>query len=127
MIIKVIGVAIITLAACVVLKNTANSILPLIVFFAGTLILLLCFDEIGDILRFCYEICSNENYGDYFKVMLKGLGVAYVGEIGADLCRDCGEAQLGSKIEFAAKAEILVIAFPLIKKLIELSESILIL
>ncbi len=127
MIVKVLGLTVIALAVSLVLKDTGNRVVPLILFSAGLLILALCFDGISDVLKYCYDICSNSSYGDYFKVMLKGLGIAYITEIGADLCRDCGEGQLGSRIELAGKAEVLVIAFPLVKSLIELSESILIL
>ena len=127
MIIKAVGIAIIGLCACMMLRSTIPSLVPIIAFCTGVVILYICVDGVREPLKYCYYICNTNDYGDYFKVMLKGLGVAYLSGIGADLCRDCGEQQLAGRIEFAAKAEILIIAFPLVRGLVELSESILIL
>ncbi|MBQ3183740.1 MAG: hypothetical protein IJB57_08725 [Clostridia bacterium] len=127
MIFKIIGLAVIALAASAILKNTLPKLVPFMIFSVGLAIFIFCFSSVKDTLGYFYDICSANKYGDHFKVMLKGLGVAYLSGIGADMCRDCGEAGLAGRIELAAKLEILVITFPLIKSLIELSESILIL
>ena len=127
MIIKIIGLSLIALSASVILKTTEPKLVPFIVFSAGVAIFTYMFGGIKESLEYFYDICRTNKYGDYFKVMLKGLGVAYISSIGSDLCRDCGETGLASRIELAAKLEILIIAFPLVKGLIELSESILML
>ena len=126
MIFKCLGVAVIAVLISAVLRNVLPSILPFVGWAAGILILLLCIEENRSSINYYYELCTGSGYGDYFEVMLKGLGVAFLSNIGCDLCRDCGEAQLASKVEFAAKTEILVIALPLVKSLIELSEKILV-
>ena len=126
MMIKAIGIAILTLVAVTVLKTAQSRLTPLIVFSAGLGIFILCFSDIKEIFGYFYDLCDSNKYGDYFKVMLKGLGVSYLAGIGADLCRDSGEEQLAGRIELAAKAELLILAFPLVKNIIELSESILI-
>ena len=127
MIIRILGLSVVVIVTSEILKNTSPKLVHLLVFSAGLGILVLCFGSMKDTLGYFYDICTSEQYGDYFKVMLKGLGVAYLSCIGADMCRDCGEAGLAGRIELAAKLEILAIAFPLVKSLIELSESILIL
>ncbi|MBQ4561827.1 MAG: hypothetical protein IJA55_05850 [Clostridia bacterium] len=127
MIVKAVGIVLVTLFTCTILRNTAPVFIPFISICAGIVILYFCFENVSSILEYYYTVCRTNEFGDYFKVMLKGLGIAYVSGLGADLCRDCGESRLAGRIEFAAKTEILVIAFPFIKSLIELSESILIL
>lgn len=127
MIIKILGLSVVVLVTSEILKNTSPKLVHLVVCSAGLGVLLLCFDGIKDTLGYFYDISASVEYGEYFKVMLKGLGVAYLSCIGGDMCRDCGEAGLAGRIELAAKLEILAIAFPLVKNLIELSESILIL
>ncbi|MBR6514335.1 MAG: hypothetical protein IKT46_05815 [Clostridia bacterium] len=125
MIIKVIGITVIVLSSCMLLKNSVPVIIPFICFCAGGVILLLCIDSVRQELLYFYDICVRQGYGSYFTLMLKGLGIAYLAGIGADLCRDCGENQLAGRVELAAKIEILILAFPLVRGLIELSESIL--
>lgn len=127
MILKVLGFAFIATVASEILKHTSPKLVHLLICSVGLGILVLCIEGVEDTLGYFYDITNSDRYGDYFKVMLKGLGVSYLSCIGADMCRDCGEAGLAGRIELAAKLEILVIAFPLVKNLIELSESILIL
>ena len=126
MIVKAIGISVITLVMCSVLKNNVPKIVPFIVFAAGICILIPYIKELGGAVEYFNDICDTCSFGDYFKVMLKGLGIAYLSCIGADMCRDCGENQLANRIELAAKTEILVLSLPLVKELIDLSESILI-
>ena len=126
MIIKIIGLSLIAVIASVCIKQSLPRFVPFVVFSVGLAVFIYVLDGIKESLGYLYDICRTNNYGDYFKVMMKGLGVAYISSIGADLCRDCGETGLAGRIELAAKLEIFVITFPLVRGLIELSESILI-
>lgn len=47
--------------------------------------------------------------------ILKITGIAYISQIGTDLCRDAGEGALASRIETAGKLGITVIMIPLAK------------
>ena len=47
--------------------------------------------------------------------ILKITGIAYISQIGTDLCRDAGETALASRIETAGKLGITVIMIPLAK------------
>ncbi len=54
--------------------------------------------------------------GEKFIVpILKITGIAYISQIGTDLCRDSGEGALASRIETAGKLGITVIMIPLAK------------
>ena len=50
----------------------------------------------------------------YMGTILKIVGVAYIADFGSQICRDAGEGALASKIEFAAKIIVLVMAVPII-------------
>lgn len=56
---------------------------------------------------------------DYLSLLLKIIGLAYLAEFGAQLCRDAGEGAAALKIEFAAKITILLLALPLIASVIQ--------
>ena len=126
MIIKCVGIAMLSLCICAVLRTAMPSLIPFVGGASGLVMVIICLDQSKGSIGYYYDLCVNSGYGDYYKVMLKGLGVAYIANIGCDLCKDCGEVQLASRIEFSAKIEILVISLPLVKNLIELSESIMI-
>ncbi|MBR4881689.1 MAG: hypothetical protein IKU19_07125 [Clostridia bacterium] len=126
MMVKVIGLALAALTASLVIKNIHPNLTQLLVISVSVGIFIICLDRAKESIGYFYDLCNSNRYGEYFKVMLKGLGVGYLSSIGSDICRACGEGVLAGRIELAAKIEILVIAFPLVKSLIELSESILI-
>ena len=60
----------------------------------------------------------------YFTVLLKIVGIAYIAEFGAEMCRDAGESSIASKIELAAKVIIMTLAVPIVTSLLELVISI---
>lgn len=55
----------------------------------------------------------------YLETVLKIIGIAYIAEFGAQMCRDAGEGVIGAKIEFAAKILVLVLAIPIILAVLE--------
>lgn len=57
--------------------------------------------------------------GETWSILLKALGIAFVTETAASICRDSGEGTLASWVELAGKLEILLLAFPLIRTVME--------
>ena len=55
----------------------------------------------------------------YLKTVMKILGIAYLTELVAQLCRDGGSSALALKIELAAKIAILTLALPILLAIIE--------
>ncbi len=70
------------------------------------------------------EIADTADYGEYIKVMMKSLGIALISSSSADICRDCGEGAIASKVELVGKCAIMLVALPLIKSLLTLAEEI---
>lgn len=55
----------------------------------------------------------------YLTLLLKIIGLAYLAEFGAQLCRDAGEGAAALKIEFAAKIAILLLSMPVVMAIIQ--------
>ena len=81
------------------------------VFVAGKL------EVIVEELRFLQTYVSN--YGPYVKLLLKIIGITYLAEISADLCKDAGANALASQIELFGKLSILVLCMPVMTSLLE--------
>jgi len=60
----------------------------------------------------------------YMKILLQILGIAFVTELGAQLCKDSGQKAIASNIEMAGKIIILVLSAPIVLAIISLIESI---
>lgn len=57
--------------------------------------------------------------GNAWPLLLKALGIAFLTETAASICRDSGESGLASWVELSGKLEILLLAFPLIRTVLE--------
>ncbi|MCK8817501.1 stage III sporulation protein AD [Natroniella sulfidigena] len=55
----------------------------------------------------------------YVNTILKVIGIAYIAEFGAQICRDAGENIIASKIEFAGKIMIMVLGVPIMISILE--------
>lgn len=62
----------------------------------------------------------------YLNIVFKIIGISYISEFGAQLCKDAGESSIASKIEFAGKVMILAISAPVILALVDLITNMLI-
>lgn len=81
------------------------------VFFAVALI-----PYVAEIILAVRQFAALSKTGEKFITpILKITGVAYISQIGADLCRDCGEISLSKRTEAAGKLGITVIMLPLAK------------
>ena len=58
-------------------------------------------------------------------ILLKALGVAFLTEAAASVCRDSGEGGLATWVETAGKLEILLLSFPLISTVMDTVTDIL--
>ena len=56
----------------------------------------------------------------YISTVFRIVGIAYIAEFGAQVCKDAGENSIASKIELAGKVIILVLAVPILIALMEL-------
>lgn len=79
---------------------------------SGTLFLLNnLFPQIEN-LRNLFEKSGNANI--YFKISLKALGIAYIADFAANVCRDFGLVSFAQTVDFAGKITIFILSIPLI-------------
>lgn len=52
-------------------------------------------------------------------ILIRALGLAFATELCAGVCRDSGEAALAGWVETAGRLEILVLALPLVRNILE--------
>ena len=64
------------------------------------------------------QLFGTNGANEYMTVMLKGLGIGMTVRITSDICKDMGENGLSGCIELAGKAEILILCFPILAKIV---------
>lgn len=85
---------------------------------AGTLVIMAAVipyaTEIADAVK---ELAAYSNMGEkYIKPILKITGIAYITQIGNQLCEDNGEKAIGARVEAAGKIAISAITLPIAKE-----------
>lgn len=102
------------------LKETGFPTGALLVTICGGVILLMrllpYFTELFDTIT---EIATASGlHTDYLGLVLKVVGIAYVGEFAASVCRDAGESSIAKKMELGTKVIIMVMAMPLLEQIL---------
>lgn len=64
-------------------------------------------------------LVGNALPSEFYSVLLRSLGLAFATELCAGICRDSGETSLAGWVETVGRLEILVLALPLIRTLLE--------
>ncbi|HIW31517.1 MAG TPA: stage III sporulation protein AD [Candidatus Paenibacillus intestinavium] len=125
-IIQIVGLGLIATILVLVLKDQKPLFAFLITSFTGAFIFLLVIGKIDAVITVMNELATKSGIPDvYLKTVLKIIGIAYIAEFGAQMVRDAGQENIASKIEFAGKVFILVLAIPIINVIIETLLSLL--
>lgn len=109
---------------CVIIRNYKNEfIIPTRV--ASLIILItLIVTLVTPIVEFLNDMMGQTLPIEYMTLILKSLSIGYVTQISSELCRDCGENNIASAIESIGTIEIIVLSIPLIYKIIDLSQEL---
>ncbi len=62
---------------------------------------------------------------EYLPILLRIVGITYLAEFAADLCRDAGFAAIAGQVELAGKLTIMAVSLPVILGLLEALEGFL--
>ena len=117
----IVGVAIITSGLAVLLKQYKPEYAFVIILVSGIFIFIVVIGFLREIFSLFNEltVLSGIN-GKNFEILLKCAGICLVTKTAAELCTDCGQSSIASKVEFAGKMIILASAVPLFSEIIEI-------
>lgn len=117
---QIVGLALIVTVISVVLKQIRPEIALQLTILTGASIFILILSKIKIIVELLQTLADQANISSYYLlIILKIVGVAYLAEFGAQICRDAGENSLATKIELAAKVGVIVLAIPIIVAITE--------
>lgn len=124
-ILQIAGLGIVAAVIIVVLRAQKPEMAVQVSIVTGVVIFLLLASKLSAVLELL------EGYADragvntvYFTTVLKIVGIAYIAEFGAEVCRDAGEGSIASKIELGGKVLIVLLAVPIMTSLLDLITNI---
>lgn len=64
--------------------------------------------------------------GGYLETLVKMIGITYIGQFSAGICRDAGHQATGAQIELFCKLSIMVLSMPVLLALLETIQEFLV-
>ena len=118
---QVVGIALVASVLLVLLRQARPEWAVLISIVTAVAVFLLLVDDMAAVIRIIEQVAGRADLDTrYVDTLLKIVGVAYLAEFGAQLCRDAGESALAAKVELAGKVVILLLAVPILMAVLEL-------
>ena len=114
-IIQIIGLGFIVTLLILVIKQQRPELAVQLGLTLSAIIFLMVLSKLNVVLDLFRDLAEKANISQvYLNTILKIIGIAYVTEFGAQVCRDAGEGAVAGKIEFAGKILVMVMAVPII-------------
>jgi len=119
-IVKIVAFAFIALAIVVILRKSNDTLAVQVSTVVGILIFLFMISKITAILQLLQQLALKANIDFvYLNTVFKILGIAYLASFCSEICRDAGEGNIASKVEFAGKILILVLSIPILMAVLQ--------
>lgn len=114
-ILQLVGLGLVVTVWAVVLRQNKPEWALFLSIMAGVVVFLAMLGPIGGVVDVLRQVGERARVSDiYLGTILKIVGIAYLADFGAQVCRDAGEGAIAGKIEFAAKILVLVLAVPIV-------------
>ena len=116
--IAVLGIA--GLFLCIFLKDAKPEYALYVSLATGVCILLLATGKLSYLMEMLNRLKSYVPIDTaYLNALLKMVGITYVGQFSAGICRDAGYSSIAGQIEIFSRLAILVISMPVLTALME--------
>lgn len=104
----------------------AKSYSDLIRMATVSIFMIFIISKLSSVYQLVNTLASKLGMDDtYLNIVLKVVAIAYLAEFGSQLCEDAGEKAIGSKVQWAGKVMIFVVASPVILALMNLIADLL--
>lgn len=112
---KIVACAVVCAFILIYLKSINSEFFSVAVVGAGVIIIAFGIDYLFETIEFLHVLIENSGINaEYFSVILKITGIAYVVEFGAGIIEDLGLKSVADKLVFVGKVAIFVASMPVI-------------
>lgn len=109
------GVAMVGTVMAVMLKYRKPEMAVLLSLTVGIIIFWHILNKIGSVVDVIRELSARADVSMvYLGIILKIVGIAYIADFTAQMCRDAEQGAIAAKVELAAKVLILVLSVPIV-------------
>ena len=110
----------------IIVKQSRPEIAMLISIITVVVIFLFSIEKVGQVIELITNLSDRAGLSrEFLGTILKIVGIAYITEFGASICKDIGESAIASKVQFAGKCVILVFGISIIGNFVDTLTQIL--
>ena len=117
--VTVAGVAVVICLLAVTVRQVRPEFSTALLIIAGCAVAASILAAVLPTLRELEGLALRHGLSEGFAIVLKTIGICFITQTAADICRDAACASLASKIETAGKIAVLVVVFPLFRTLLD--------
>lgn len=115
-----VGFAVLATVFIMFLRQSRPEVAQLLSIAVGAAVVIYLLGYLKMVVEVIVELALEAEINVVFlRTLLRVIGVAYLAEFGAQICKDAGEGSIAVKIEFAGKIIILVLAVPILVAVLE--------
>ena len=116
--VKVLALGIVISILAVLLKTIKQEYSLICIIVGSIIIVLYILNSVLDIVRFFMNIVEKTGVdSSLFSILLKIVGMGYLIEFSAGICRDSGNSSIADKVVLAGKIIIFIMSLPIISNL----------
>lgn len=119
-IVQIIGIAFVSVFIIVLLKQYRPEFVIHISILAGIIIFLMLMPKLSAVIELLNNFTDKLGVNSqFFGILLKITGIAYLSEFAINICKDSGESAIASKVELGAKVIIIAMSIPILGSVLE--------
>jgi stage III sporulation protein AD len=119
-IMQIVGIALVVTSVGAILKQFRPEMAVQLTIVASVALFIVVMDKVKLVVELLESLANQANISSfYLLIVLKIVGVAFVAELGSQICRDAGDGALAAKVDIAAKVSVIVLAMPIITAIIQ--------
>ena len=123
---QIVAVGILAAVISITIKKQSPEIAILITIAASILIFIMALPMLRQAVHMVSFIGDMaDGHTAYVGLALRVIGIAYMTELGASVCKDAGETAIATKIDMAGRLIILVMAMPIMMDILRVITGLL--
>lgn len=118
--VKIALIAVTGMTLALVLGNMRKEISIWITIVCGIIIFFFGISKFEYIVDMFHELTEYLGINEvYIKVILKMIGIAYLSEFTASICKDAGQNTIAGQVDFFGRMSMIAVSLPILRSLLE--------
>ena len=117
---QIVAFALLSVFIIVLLKQYKSEYALIASIIASGIIIYFSLSKLEIVINLLEDLINQTGIKkEFFEILLKITGIAYLIDFGSNVCKDVGESAIASKVEFAGKVIIVTMSLPILTTLLE--------